>query len=93
MNRKEFSRAVAEQGGMTYRDSAWATDTIFSTLKNLLKTSEDKIVIPGFGVFRSVERQPKPFRHPTTGELQIRQAYKTVKFTASEKLIEDFNDL
>ena len=92
MNKREFSRVVAEENGMTYQDSTWATNAVFNTLKNLLKT-QDKVSLYGFGTFRVVERKEKTFRHPTTGEVSVRPPYRGVKFTPSEPMVDEINTL
>lgn len=58
-------------------------DLFFQTLVDAIK-SEDRIEIRGFGVFETVNRNPRICINPKTAEQVKVSGYKTVKFKPSK---------
>ena len=67
MNKKEFSRKVAERHKMTYLDAKWATDAVFDTLAHVFD-EDPEVRIQGFGTFKKIARGVKRYRDFKTGE-------------------------
>ena len=90
MNKKQFSRVVAEQGNMTYTDAAWATDAVFEALAFAL-TREPVVTIQNFGAFRKTERSARNYRDLNTGDIRKAPGYVDVKLTVCPELRRQLN--
>ena len=64
----------------------------FSYMGNVLKTSDNKITIPGFGTFKSVMKKERMGRNPHTGEKMLIPARRGINFKVSAKLKDDSED-
>lgn len=85
MNKGELVEEVANQTGLTRRQSREAVDAIISTITNSL-SREEKVTLVGFGTFRVIKRQERRGRNPQTGqEIQISAKY-VVRFRPGRAL-------
>lgn len=66
MNKLEFITAISEKTGQNKDD----VEVIFSALFDVLTEAlvkQDKITIPGFGIFSTKVREARKGRNPSTG--------------------------
>lgn len=90
MNKPQLIEKIAKHGGMGKADAARALEAVTLALGNALQGGE-KIAIPSFGTFETVERQQRTGRNPKTGEAVTVPAHKAVKFKAAKALKEAVN--
>lgn len=85
MNKEQLISAMAEQSGLSKKQSGDALNALISTFKSTLGKGE-RIGLVGFGSFSVSERAARTGRNPQTGkEIQI-PAKKVVKFKAGSDL-------
>ena len=85
MNKKQFSRKVAERHKMTYSDAEWATSAVFDTLAHIFD-EDDRIAIQGFGVFKKIAKRETKYRDINTGELVTMPPRNDVHFLCAPRL-------
>ena len=85
MNKTELVAAVAEQAGLSKKDSEAAVKAFTDVVAEALKAG-DKIQLVGFGTFEVSERAAREGRNPRTGETMTIEASKTPKFKAGKAL-------
>ncbi len=78
MNKTELIEKVANDTGLTKKDSKAAVESV---IDNIMKTSKKEAVqIAGFGSFTKVKRNARNARNPQTGEtIKVKASY-SVKF-------------
>lgn len=84
INATEFSRLLAENYGMTYKDAAIVCECFFEQLADLLYVKKEDVVINGFGSFRNKMIPDKRVIHPSTKEEMVIPAHLEIKFKESE---------
>ncbi|HHW25978.1 MAG TPA: HU family DNA-binding protein [Firmicutes bacterium] len=67
MNKTELIAKVAEQAGMTKKDTEKIVNTLIDVVQDTLAKGEP-VAILGFGTFLSRERPARDGRNPRTGE-------------------------
>ena len=67
MNKTELVSSVAEIAGVGKKDTEQVLNAFFNTVQETLKQN-DKVQIPGFGIFEVRERAARTGRNPHTGE-------------------------
>ena len=67
MNKRELTRAFAEEFGITIRDAEVCVNTLFNSIADTLAKG-GRIEIRGFGSFKVKEYEPYSGRNPKTGE-------------------------
>ncbi len=67
MNKGEFVKAMAEEAGLSVKDTQAAYDAFVGTLANALKEGE-KVSLVGFGTFEVKERAARVGINPKTKE-------------------------
>lgn len=67
MNKTELIGKVAEQAGMTKKDTEKVVNTLIDVVQDTLGKG-DTVAILGFGTFLSRERPAREGRNPRTGE-------------------------
>ena len=67
MKKSEFVTVVAEQTGLSKKDTEKTIDAAFTALGDLL-AGGDKLQISGFGSFETKERAARTGHNPRTGE-------------------------
>ena len=86
VNKNDISKAVHDaHGGMSHADALKVVDLILETIKQRLVQGE-KVVISGFGCFRTVKRKDRKGVNPKTGISIIIQGKKAVVFKPSKYL-------
>ncbi len=86
MNKNDLSKAVHEiHGGMSFADSLKIVDLMLEIIKDRLVRGE-KVVISGFGCFRTVKRKDRKGVNPQTGESIIIRGRRAVTFRPSKYL-------
>lgn len=79
MNKNELVRAIANNAGITLKDSASYLDSFIDTITAELKKGE-KIQISGFGTFELKSKGAREGVNPKTGEKIKIDASKTPAF-------------
>ena len=79
MNKNELVRAIANNAGITLKDSAAYLDSFINTITAELKKGE-KIQISGFGTFELKSKEAREGVNPKTGEKISIAASKTPAF-------------
>ena len=86
MTKNDLSKAVHDvHGGMSYAEALRIVDLILDTIKQRLVRGE-KVVISGFGTFRTVQRQDRRGVNPKTGDSMIIPGRKAITFRPSRNL-------
>ncbi|MCM1425376.1 MAG: HU family DNA-binding protein [Eubacterium sp.] len=90
MNKTELVAAMADQAGLSKKDSEKAlkafTDVVASELKK-----GGKVQLVGFGTFEVAERAAREGRNPQTGAVMKIPASKAPKFKAGKALKDSIN--
>lgn len=92
MNRKQFSRKLAENYNITYQSSDEMCRILFEYLGKVLYEDNEDVSIIGFGAFKHKQAKAKNVRHPTTGRIITQPAHGYVKFIPSELLTQQDNE-
>ncbi len=87
MNKIDFVRAIAENSGLTIKDTGKFLDSFIEVTKSTLSKGEE-IVIIGFGTFSVGERSARPGRDFKTGKIIEVPASKVIKFKVGKGLKE-----
>lgn len=82
MNKTELISKVAEELGVTKKDTTAVVDALVNTITNTVANGED-VNIAGFGKFSVSERAARTGRNPQSGETIEIAASKAPKFKAS----------
>ena len=90
MNKAELISAVAQQSGLTKKDSEAAIDAFISVVEDALSRQE-KVVLVGFGTFEVKERAARKGRNPQTKEEITIPASKAPVFKAGKALKDKVN--
>ena len=90
MNKTELIAAVAENAGLSKKDSEAAIKALTEVITDALK-SGDKVQLVGFGTFEVSERAAREGRNPQTGETMKIAACKAPKFKAGKALKDAIN--
>ena len=85
MNKAELISAVAQQTGLTKKDSEAAIDAFVSVVEDTL-SKQEKVVLVGFGTFEVKERAARKGRNPQTKEEIMIPASKAPVFKAGKSL-------
>lgn len=90
MNREELIAAVSKETGLTKAQASGAVHAVVNNIMVELRGGES-VVIFGFGSFKSVEKEARAGRNPSTGAAIQIQAKKVVKFTPAAALKDFIN--
>jgi DNA-binding protein HU-beta len=90
MNKAELITAVAQQSGLTKKDSEAAIDSFISVVEESL-TKADKVVLVGFGTFEVKQRAARKGRNPQTKKEITIPASKAPVFKAGKALKDKVN--
>ena len=82
MTKADIIERVAEQCGITKKDSIDMVESVFSIIKSTLETGED-IKVSGFGKFEVREKHERRGRNPQTGEAIVIEARRILSFKPS----------
>ena len=90
MTKKEFIKAVAVTAEMTDTNAGIATEAVLKAITDTL-SKKDTIIFPGFGSFKTTDKEERMGRNPRTGE-QVKISARTVpSFSAGKSLKEAVN--
>lgn len=90
MNKAELIGAVAQQSGLTKKDSEAAIDALVSVVEETL-AKQEKVVLVGFGTFETKNRAARKGRNPQTKETITIPASKAPVFKAGKSLKDRVN--
>ncbi|MCR5788650.1 MAG: HU family DNA-binding protein [Lachnospiraceae bacterium] len=85
MNKTELVAAIADQAGLSKKDSEKALKAFTDVVSKELKKG-GKVQLVGFGTFEVVKRQAREGRNPQTGDVMKIKASKAPKFKAGKAL-------
>lgn len=90
MNKADLISAVAQQSGLTKKDSEAAIDALVSVIEESLSNGE-KVVLVGFGTFETKNRAARKGRNPQTKETITIPASKAPVFKPGKALKDKVN--
>lgn len=90
MNKADLINAVAQQSGLTKKDSETAIDALVSVVEDAL-SNDEKVVLVGFGTFEVKQRAARKGRNPQTKEEITIPAAKAPVFKAGKALKDKVN--
>jgi DNA-binding protein HU-beta len=85
MNKAELVDSIAEETGLTKKDSEAALKAFINSVSKELKKG-GSVQLVGFGTFEVGKRAARTGRNPKTGEALKIKASKTPKFKAGKAL-------
>lgn len=85
MNKTELIAAIAENTGLTKKDTEKVLNTAFETITDAMVRG-DKVNLSGFGIFETKEREARVGRNPQTGVAMEIPATRVPAFKASKAL-------
>lgn len=86
VNKKDLSKAVYDaHGGLSQADSLKVVDRMLEIIKQKLGEGE-KVLISGFGCFRTVKRKDKRGVNPKTGDPIVIPGRRAITFKPSKYL-------
>ena len=90
LTKSDLIDSVSSESGFTKKQSTDIVETIISTMKDTLATSED-VLISGFGKLCVKQKTERKGRNPATSEDLMLPARKVVTFKCSGKLRDRIN--
>ncbi|UMZ75278.1 HU family DNA-binding protein [Natranaerofaba carboxydovora] len=87
MNKSELIEKVAQEAGLTKKDTEKAVNKVFDVISEELAKGE-KVQLIGFGTFETRERAAREGRNPSTGEVIQIEATRIPAFKAGKSLKE-----
>lgn len=90
MNKTELIAAMAEQAGLSKKDSEKALKAFVDVVTDELKKGE-KVQLVGFGTFEVSDRKAREGRNPQTGKTMKIKASKSPKFKGGKALKDALN--
>jgi integration host factor subunit alpha len=85
LTKSDLIDSVSSESGFTKKQSTNIVETIISTMKDTLSTSED-VLVSGFGKLCVKEKAERKGRNPATGEALMQPPRRVVTFKCSGKL-------
>ncbi len=85
MNKSDLIQAVAENSGLTTKESSSAVDAMFDGISDSLAKGE-RVQLVGFGTFEVRSRKEREGRNPATGETIKIEAANYPAFKAGKAL-------
>lgn len=67
MKKLELITKVAEAAKITKKQANDVVDAVCEVIKNELQKEGNRVTLPGFGTFSTVERKDRTGRNPQTG--------------------------
>ncbi len=90
MNKTELIAALAEEAGLSKKDSEKALKAFVDVVTSELKKG-GKVQLVGFGTFEVSERAAREGRNPQTGKTMKIKASKSPKFKSGKALKDALN--
>lgn len=85
MTKKELANVVAENAGLSKKDSMAAVNAVFEGITDAMRNGE-AVQLIGFGTFSAVKKEAKERRNPRTGEMIMCAEKVAPKFKAGAGL-------
>ncbi len=90
MNKKEFTKAVAEKAGLKDREADAAIQAVIDVIIAELKEG-NKVSLTGFGTFEAVSKPERQGRNPRSNEPMTIPASTSAKFKSLKGLKDALN--
>ncbi|MBO4243115.1 MAG: HU family DNA-binding protein [Clostridiales bacterium] len=90
MNKTELIDAIAQDAGLSKKDSEAALKATLNAISDAL-ANDEKVVLVGFGTFSVKERAARQGRNPATGKTIKIAASKAPAFKAGKELKDKVN--
>lgn len=90
MNKTELINQVSDSTGLTKSQTTKALDSFMESIKTTLQNGE-KVILVGFGTFKTSDRKSRKGRNPQTGEELVIPAKRVPKFKPGKKLSNQVN--
>ena len=90
MTKADIAEKIQASTGMSKKESAEMTETVFSIMKNTLESGET-LKISGFGSFIVKQKNNRRGRNPQTGEAITIEARRILTFKPSNLLRQAVN--
>lgn len=87
MNKQELINAIADETGLSKKDTEATINSFVNVVSNTL-ADKDKVQLIGFGTFETRERAARTGRNPQTGE-ELKIAASVVPAFKSGKALKD----
>ncbi len=84
MKKLELITKVAEASKITKKQANDVVDAVCEVIKNELQKEGNRVTLPGFGTFSTVERKDRTGRNPQTGQVIQIAARRVPKFSAGK---------
>lgn len=84
MKKLELITKVAEAAKITKKQANDVVDAVCEVIKNELQKEGNRVTLPGFGTFSTVERKDRTGRNPQTGQVIQIAARRVPKFSAGK---------
>ena len=84
MKKLELITKVAEASKITKKQANGVVDAVCEVIKNELQKEGNRVTLPGFGTFSTVERKDRTGRNPQTGQVIQIAARRVPKFSAGK---------
>ncbi|MDP3888692.1 MAG: HU family DNA-binding protein [bacterium] len=85
MRKGDLVKIIARKAHLTKKAATEAIDTALSEVQKALVRNE-KVILSGFGTFRSVLVKDKDVVVPKTGERKVVKAHRAARFTPGREL-------
>jgi len=85
MKKIDLVRIVAEKAHLPKKASKEAVESFLNEIQKALSKGE-KVVLSGFGTFKSVLVKDKPVINPKTKERQVVKSHRVARFTPGRSL-------
>lgn len=90
MNKQELINAIANETGISKKDTEATINSFVNQVSNAL-SEKDKVQLIGFGTFETRDRAERTGRNPQTGEEMKIEASTVPAFKAGKALKEKVN--
>lgn len=90
LTKADLVQTIAQEAGLTKKQSSQAVERLLEIMKNALASGED-VLVSGFGKFCVREKSARRGRNPATGDTLMLPARRVVTFKCSGKLRDKCN--
>lgn len=88
MNKNELAVQMVKDSNITKNDALKVIDLFVEIVTDELRKKDGKLILVGFGTFKTIIKKQKRGRNPRTGEEIIIPKKRVVKFISGKKLKE-----
>lgn len=86
MTKRQIVEQVARKAHLTKRAATEAVDVFLDEIGRSLAKGERRVVLSGFGTFRTIQMKGKTVKIPKTEKLVTIKTHRAPKFTPGKKL-------